>query len=135
MLGGAGPSGAGPSTNSAKGFEAIMEVRAITKWVRKGPRKVRRYADLIRGKGLAEARAILAVQSSPAAVLLRRTLDSAAANAENNHDLDADDLYVAKTFVDGAFDIPRVRPRARGRADRIRKPTCHITVVLSDGLE
>jgi|ADurb_Cas_03_Slu_FD_contig_31_2738049_length_761_multi_4_in_0_out_0_1 large subunit ribosomal protein L22 len=110
-----------------------MEVRAVTKWVRTGPRKVRRYADLIRGKDLAAARAILGVQSSPAAQVLRKTLDSAAANAENNHDLDAEDLKVSKTFVDGGFNIPRIRTRARGRADRISKRTCHVTVVLSDG--
>ncbi|MCE5216161.1 50S ribosomal protein L22 [bacterium] len=110
-----------------------MEVRAVTKWVRTGPRKVRRYADLIRGKDLAAARAILGVQSSPAAQVLRKTLDSAAANAENNHDLDAEDLKVSQTFVDGGFNIPRIRTRARGRADRISKRTCHVTVVLSDG--
>ena len=110
-----------------------MEVRAVTKWVRTGLRKVRRYADLIRGKDLAAARAILGVQSSPAAQVLRKTLDSAAANAENNHDLDAEDLKVSKTFVDGGFNIPRIRTRARGRADRISKRTCYVTVVLSDG--
>lgn len=109
-----------------------MEVRAVAKWVRRGPRKVRRYADLIRGKQLAEARAILGVQSSPAADDLRRTLDSAVANAENNHALDPDDLYVSKAYVDGGLTIPRMLPRARGRADRIRKPTCHITVILTD---
>lgn len=112
-----------------------MEVRAVAKWVRRGPRKVRRYADLIRGKQLAAARAILGVQSSPAADDLRRTLESAVANAENNHALEPDDLYVANAYVDGALTIPRMLPRARGRADRIRKPTCHITVVLTDSLD
>jgi large subunit ribosomal protein L22 len=110
-----------------------MEVKAVAKWVRVGPRKVRRYADLVRGKSIAEARAILGVQSSPAAEHLRRTLESAVANAENNHDLDGEDLRIAKTYVDMGFDLPRMLPRARGRADRIHKPTCHITVVLSDG--
>ncbi len=109
-----------------------MEVRAISKWVRTGPRKVRRFVDLIRGKDLASARAILGVQSSPAAAILRKTLDSAAANAENNHDLDPGDLRVCRAYVDGGFSIPRALPRARGRADRVRKPTCHVTVVLSD---
>lgn len=109
-----------------------MEVRAISKWVRTGPRKVRRFADLIRGKAVEEARAILGVQSSPAALVLRKTLDSAVANAENNHDLDSEDLVVSKAYADGGFDMPRMLPRARGRADRIRKRTCHVTVVLSD---
>lgn len=112
-----------------------MEVRAISKWVRMGPRKVRRFADLVRGKELAEARAILGVQSSPAAHVLRRTMESAAANAENNHDLDPEELTVAQAVVDGGFAIPRVRPRARGRADRVRKPTCHVTVILSDHVD
>ncbi len=112
-----------------------MEVRAVAKWIRSGPRKVRRYTELVKGKGLAEARAILGVQSSPAATYLRRTLESAAANAENNHALRAADLFVARAYVDMGFDLPRMLPRARGRADRIHRPTCHITVVLSDGEE
>jgi len=112
-----------------------MEVRAVSKWVRKGPRKVRRYADLIRGRQPAEAQAILGAQSSPAARVLLRTLNSALANAENNHDLDPDDLVIRKAYADGALSMPRLRPRARGRADQIRKRTCHITVVVSDETE
>jgi len=111
-----------------------MEVKAMSKWVRKGPRKIRRYADVIRGKVPAEAQAILGAQTSPAAKILLRTLNSAIANAENNHDLDAGDLVISKTYVDGGLSMPRLRPRARGRADRIKKPTCHVTVILSDEL-
>jgi len=110
-----------------------MEVRAVAKWVRIGPRKVRRYVDLVRGKGINEARAILGVQSSPAAGHLRKTLESAVANAENNHDMKAEDLVISKTFVDMGFDMPRMLPRARGRADRFKRLSCHITVVVSDG--
>ena len=109
-----------------------MEVRATSKWVRTGPRKIRRFTDLIRGRSALEARAILGVQSSPAAHVLRKTFESAVANAENNHDLDADDLRVTRVFADGAFSLPRMLPRARGRADRIRKRTCHVTVIVSD---
>ncbi len=109
-----------------------MEVRAVSKWVRKGPRKVRVYADQIRGMRIEEAQAVLGAQSSPAAGVLLGTLNSAVANAENNHDLDPDDLTIAKAYVDGGFGIPRMRPRARGRADRIKKRTCHITVVLRE---
>jgi len=112
-----------------------MEARSVARFVRTGPRKVRRYADLIRGRSLADARGILAVQSSPAAGLLAKVLNSAAANAENNFGLDTESLSVHTTFVDQAVSIPRVRYRARGRVDRIRKPSCHITVVLSDGEE
>jgi len=110
-----------------------MEVKAIAKWVRTGPQKIRRYADLVRGRKLADARAILGVQSSPAAGVLLKTLESAVANAENNHDLDSKDLVIAKVYVDGGFDMPRLRPRARGRADRYYKFTSHVTVVVSDG--
>jgi large subunit ribosomal protein L22 len=100
--------------------------------MRFGPRKVMRYADLIRGKSIEEARAILGVSSSPAAKALALCLNSAVANAENNHDMDTDDLTVRKATVDGGMRMPRLRPRARGRADRYHKRTCHITVVVAD---
>ncbi len=109
-----------------------MEVRAVAKWLRTGPRKVRRYADLVRGKSVDEARAILGVQGSPAAGLLLRVVNSAVANADHNHGVDADELYVTHVVADGALVMPRIRTRARGRADRVRKPSCHITVVVSD---
>jgi large subunit ribosomal protein L22 len=112
-----------------------MEARAIAKYVRFGPRKVRRYADLVRGKQLAEARSTLGVQSSPAAHALSLCLESAVANAENNHNMDSDDLSVKRVMVDGAVTMPRLKPRARGRADRYIRSTCHITVVVSDGQE
>jgi len=110
-----------------------MEVRSVARFVRSAPRKVRRYADLIRGRSLAEARGILAVQSSPAAALLEKVLNSAAANAENNFSLDTEALSVKTACADDGLTLPRVRYRARGRVDRIKKRTCHITVVLTDG--
>ena len=109
-----------------------MQVRALSKWVHTGPRKIRRYADLIRGKSLSDARAILGVQSSPAAGVLLKTLESAVANAENNHDIDAEDLMVYQAVADGALTTPRMRPRARGRADRTQRRTSHVTVIVSD---
>jgi large subunit ribosomal protein L22 len=109
-----------------------MDVRAQAKYLRRGPRKVRRYAELIVGKDIQQARAILSVHTSPACRELHRVLESAIANAENNHNLDAEDLTVRKAYVDGGMSIPRIKPRARGRADRIKKRTCHVTVVLSD---
>jgi large subunit ribosomal protein L22 len=109
-----------------------MEVRAVAKWLRTGPRKVRRFADLVRGKNVDEARAILGVQASPAARLLLRVVDSAVANADHNHGVDAEELYVSHVVADGALVMPRTKTRARGRADRVRKPSCHITVVVSD---
>jgi len=110
-----------------------MQVRAAVKFLRRGARKVRRYTGLIVGKDITEARALLAVQNSPAARELVKVLNSAVANAENNHNLDVDDLRVEKAYADEALTMPRVKPRARGRADRIKKRTCHITVILTDG--
>jgi len=112
-----------------------MEVRSVARFLRCGPQKVRRYAALIRGRGVADARAILAVQPSPAAALLRKVLSSAAANAENNFDLEPESLSVKTATADDGVTMPRVRYRARGRVDRIKKRTCHITVVLTDGEE
>jgi len=110
-----------------------MQVRAAARFLRRGPRKVRRYTRLIVGQDIATARGLLAVQISPAARELEKVLNSAVANAENNHDLDAEDLWVDRAYVDEGLRLPRVRPRARGRADRVKKRTCHVTVVLTDG--
>jgi len=112
-----------------------MQVKAQAKYLRRGARKVRRYTELIVGKQIGQARAILAVQSSPVCRELSKVLESAIANAENNHGLDPEDLMVDKAFVDEGMTIPRIKPRARGRADRIRKRTCHVTVVVTDGEE
>jgi len=109
-----------------------MDVTATAKWIRTGPRKVRKYADLIRHQPLEQARAQLRLRPSPSAQALLRCLESAVANAENNHDLDAEDLRIKTIRVDGAMKIPRLRPRARGRADRYYHRTCHITVVVTD---
>lgn len=112
-----------------------MEARAIAKYVRIGPRKVMRYAALVRGKALGEALAVLGVQPSPAARALNLVIDSAVANAENNHGMDKSDLTVKTVMIDGSTKMPRLKPRARGRADRYVRRTCHITVVVSDGEE
>ncbi len=112
-----------------------MEVRSVARFVRMGPRKVRRYADLIRGRSLEDARAILAVQSSPAAAMLAKVLASAAANAENNVPTDTESLWVKSACADDGLTLPRVRYRARGRVDRTKRRTCHITVVLTDEAE
>jgi large subunit ribosomal protein L22 len=110
-----------------------MEAKAIARYVRFGPRKVMRFTDLIRGKSVDEAKAVLAVMSSPAAKALDKVIDSAVANAENNHNMDTEGLSISRATVDGSLKMPRLRPRARGRADRYIKRTCHITVVVSDG--
>jgi len=110
-------------------------VNATAKYVRVSPRKAGDVARLIRGKKVAEAKAILALNPRAAAKLVGKVLDSAVANAENNHDLDADDLYVVQAYVNGGPTLKRFRPRAMGRASRIRKRTSHITVSVDEKKE
>jgi large subunit ribosomal protein L22 len=104
---------------------------ATAKYVRCSARKARLVADLVRGKSVPEARAILAFSPRAAAVHLRKVLHSAAANAEHNASLDADELVLAKVTIDEGPTIKRFRPRAQGRATRINKRTCHITIGLA----
>jgi len=106
-------------------------VRASARYVRIAPRKVRVVADQIRGKDVEEALALLAFSPRGAAVTLRKVVESAAANAENNFDLDPEEMKIAQISVDEGPTMRRYRPRARGRATRIEKRTCHINVALS----
>ncbi|MFP3903216.1 MAG: 50S ribosomal protein L22 [Armatimonadota bacterium] len=109
-----------------------MEAKAVAKWLRVGPRKVRKLLPLVKNKTLDEALAALMVQNSPAKEQLLKCIESAAANAENNHGMVRDELWVKSAVADMGFSMPRMKPRARGRADQMRKPTCHITIVVSD---
>jgi large subunit ribosomal protein L22 len=108
-----------------------QEVRAVAKWVRMSPRKARLVIEHIRGRSVPEARTVLAFTPRAAAREIEKVLSSAVANAEANHDLDGDELVVSAAYVDEGPVMKRWRPRARGRAARIRKPTCHITVKLT----
>jgi large subunit ribosomal protein L22 len=110
-------------------------VNATAKYVRVSPRKAGEMAQLIRGKKVSEAKAILTLSSRAAAKLVGKVLDSAVANAENNHELTAEDLYVVRAYVDGGPTLKRFRPRARGRASQIRKRTSHITVCVDEKKE
>ena len=105
-------------------------VRAQAKWVRMSARKGRVVAEHIRGRSVPEARAVLAFTSREAAGVLQKVLQSAVSNAEANHGIAEDRLYVKATYVDGGPVMKRWRARARGRVARIRKRTCHITVTL-----
>ena len=111
--------------------ETPREVRAQAKYVRMSPRKARLVAEHIRGRSVPEARAVLAFTSREAAGVLQKVLQSAVSNAEANHGIAEDRLYVKATYVDGGPVLKRWRARARGRAARIRKRTCHITLKLS----
>ena len=109
-----------------------MKVRAQARFVRQSPYKVRRVLDLIRGLPVEEAQHVLTFTARAASEPILKVLRSAIANAEHNHALDADELYVAEAYADEGPTLRRYRPRARGRATRIRKRTSHITVVVSE---
>ena len=109
-----------------------MKVRAQAKYVRQSPYKVRRVLDLVRGLPVQEAEDVLRLASRGAPEPITKVLKSAVANAEHNYALDADDLVVAEAYADEGPTLKRYRPRARGRATRIRKRTSHITIVVSD---
>jgi large subunit ribosomal protein L22 len=107
-----------------------QEVRAAAKWVRITPRKARLVVEHIRGRTVPEARTVLAFTERAAAREIEKLLKSAVANAEANHNLIGDDLVVKAAYVDEGPMIKRWRARARGRAVRVRKRTCHITLTL-----
>ena len=102
--------------------------RAVARYVRMSPTKVRRVLALIKGRPVQEALDILRFSPQAAAEPLAKVVASAAANAENNHDMDRDTLVVAAAYADEGPTLKRIRPRAQGRAYRIRKRTSHITV-------
>jgi large subunit ribosomal protein L22 len=105
--------------------------RSSARYVRVTPQKARRMVDLIRGLPAAEAQTVLRFSPQAASETVGKVLDSAIANAENNHGMNADTLVVAEAYVDEGPTLKRFRPRAQGRAYRIRKRTSHITVVVS----
>src|SRR5919197_5551486 len=108
------------------------EVRAEAKYVRISPRKARLVAEHIRGRSVPEARAVLAFTSREAAGALEKVLQSAVSNAEANHGIAEDRLYISAAYVDGGPVMKRWRARARGRVAQIKKPPCHITVRLAE---
>ncbi|MFP4233935.1 MAG: 50S ribosomal protein L22 [Nitriliruptoraceae bacterium] len=111
------------------------KVKATAKYVRVSPSKVRQLTRLIAGQHVDEARRILQFADKAAAEPLRKVLESAIANAENNDDLDPDELYVDQAYADEGPTLKRYQPRALGRAYRIRKRTSHITVVVTPAEE
>jgi len=112
--------------------ETPREVRAQAKYVRMSPRKARLVAEHIRGRSVLEARAVLAFTAREAAGEVEKVLESAVSNAEANHGIAEDRLYISAAYVDGGPVMKRWRARARGRVARIRKRTCHITVQLRE---
>lgn len=111
--------------------ENVTSAKATAKMVRVSSRKVRLVLDTIRNKSVAEAFAILKFTPNGAASDVEKVLKSAVANAENNFDLDVEDLYVSEAYVNEGPTLKRFRPRAKGSASPINKRTSHITVVVS----
>lgn len=109
-----------------------MEVAARLKGARISAQKARLVADQIRGRGVEEALDTLSFSSKKAASILKKVLNSAIANAEHNEGADVDELKVSTIFVDEGMTMKRLRPRAKGRADRILKRSCHITIKVAD---
>jgi len=109
-----------------------MEVRAVARYIRMSPQKVRRTLRLIQGMGIKEAQATLDLIPHRAARAIRRVVDSAAANAENNHGLEPEELWVFNAYVDAGPTMKRWRFASGGRVGMIRKRISHISVILSD---
>lgn len=112
-----------------------MEAKAIAKQVRIAPRKARIVIDLIRGKQVGEALAILRLTPKAASPVIEKVLKSAIANAEHNYEMEPNNLVIKQAFVDEGISLKRFRPRAMGRASRINKRTSHITIVVSEKKE
>ena len=110
-----------------------MEVAARLKGAQISAQKARLVADQVRGMPVEEALSLLEFSPKKAAHIVRKLLDSAIANAENNEGADVDELKVSSIYVDEGMTMKRLRPRAKGRADRILKRSCHITVKVADG--
>jgi large subunit ribosomal protein L22 len=109
-----------------------MEAKAIARYVRIAPRKMRIVIDIIRGKSVDEALAILKFTPKVGAEVVEKLLRSAVANAEHNYDMNVDDLVISEVFVDQGPTMKRIHPRSRGQAFRILKRSSHVTLVVAD---
>ena len=109
-----------------------MQVSAIARKLSISPQKARLVVDQVRGKSVSDALDILNFSNQKAAGLVRKVVESAIANAENNEGADIDELKISEIFVDEGLTMKRIRPRAKGRADRIFKRSSHITVTVTD---
>lgn len=109
-----------------------MEIRAKARFIRISPQKIRLIMGQVRGKKVEEALNLLSFAPQKGARILKKLLDSAVANAQQNADMDVDSLYISKVYADEGPTLKRWRPRAQGRATRIRKRTSHLTVILDE---
>ena len=109
-----------------------MEAKAIARTVRVTPRKARLVVDLIRGKNIGEAYAILANTNKASSPIVAKVIKSAVANATNNYNMNEETLFVKTAYVDDGIRMKRYMPRAKGSASGLVKRTCHITIVVAD---
>ena len=109
-----------------------MQVQAILKGARLSAQKARLVADQVRGKNVEEALDLLTYSTKKGADVIKKLLNSAIANAEHNEGADVDELKISKIYVDEGMTMKRIMPRAKGRADRILKRSCHISIIVTD---
>lgn len=109
-----------------------MDAKAVVRFTRIAPRKARQVIDMIRGKRVSDAQTILKFTPRFAAEVIGKVLNSAVANAENNHNMNRDSLYISEAYVDQGPTMKRYMPRAQGRASAIHKRTSHITIVVAE---
>jgi len=119
-----------PEATARAVLQPARSARAVARYVRMSPYKVREVLDLIRGHEVGRAQEILRFCERAGAEVVAKVLTSAVANGEHNHSLEGDELFVSACFADEGPTLKRWRPRARGRATRIRKRTCHVTVIV-----
>ena len=109
-----------------------MEAKAVAKYIRIAPRKIRVVMDLIRGKNIGEAFAILKYTPKVGADVIEKVLKSAVSNAEHNNDMNVDNLFISAAYVDQGPTLKRIHPRSRGQAFKILKRSSHVTVVVKE---
>lgn len=112
-----------------------MEARAVEKYIRMSPRKIRYVVDMIKSKSIDDAIDILSFTPRAAAIVVKKAIKSAVTNATENHKMKEEDLFISRILVDEGPTLKRFKPRARGRANRIKKRTAHVSVFVSDGKE
>lgn len=112
-----------------------MEAKAVERYIRMSPRKMRYVVDMIKLRTIEDAVDILSLTPKKAAVIVKKAIQSAVANATENHNMKEEDLFISKILVNEGPVLKRIKPRARGRATRIRKRTSHLSVYVSNGKE
>ena len=112
-----------------------MEAKAVERYLRMSPRKIRYVADMIKSRSIEDAIDILSLTPKAAAIVVKKAIQSAVANATENHKMKEEDLFISRILVNEGPTLKRFKPRARGRATRIRKRTAHLSIYVSNGKE